>query len=264
MNTIVTLPCKTIRAMARQMGKGLYWKGVALLLACQVLVNAPVVIGQALTDSDFILNLLSLTGTILQVAASLGTARCFMLAFRGYNVTVDNFTESFYLTPKGVILMVLFAAGVFLRSLLLVVPGVIYSIACSQQTYILIDNPQLRPVECLQASRAMMMGNKMKYFKLQLSFIGWHILGILPYSVYQALAGPKFPTFALQSALSLDDLVAIYDEYSYQLAAFNNTLPAIILNALTVLVMVYVYMAQVCFYDLVSGNLVVSDSTEAE
>ncbi len=45
--------------------------------------------------------------------------------------------------------------------------------------YIIAENPDVRPVEALRLSWRMMNGNKMKVFKLFMSFIGWYILGFI-------------------------------------------------------------------------------------
>ena len=43
--------------------------------------------------------------------------------------------------------------------------------------YILAENPDIKPKEAVKLSRDMMYGHKMECFKLELSFIGWLILG---------------------------------------------------------------------------------------
>ena len=67
----------------------------------------------------------------------------------------------------------------FLWMLLLIVPGIIKGISYSQTLYVLKDNPELTTNAAIERSMAMMEGYKMKYFILQLSFIGWILLVIL-------------------------------------------------------------------------------------
>jgi uncharacterized membrane protein len=45
--------------------------------------------------------------------------------------------------------------------------------------FILHDNPEMRPNQALKESSRMMKGYKWKLFCLQLSFIGWLMLGTL-------------------------------------------------------------------------------------
>jgi uncharacterized membrane protein len=46
--------------------------------------------------------------------------------------------------------------------------------------FILRDNPEMKPLDILKKSKNMMRGNKFELFKLDLSFIGWAILSVLP------------------------------------------------------------------------------------
>ena len=67
----------------------------------------------------------------------------------------------------------------FLWSLLFLIPGIVASYSYSMTYYIMIDNPKLSSKEAITKSKEMMRGHKMQLFMLDLSFIGWIILGIL-------------------------------------------------------------------------------------
>lgn len=68
----------------------------------------------------------------------------------------------------------------FLWALLFIIPGIIKGIAYSLVPFILADKKynDLGYTETLKKSEEIMMGHKMDYFVLGLSFIGWHILAI--------------------------------------------------------------------------------------
>ena len=66
-----------------------------------------------------------------------------------------------------------------LWSILFVIPGIVKSYSYSMTYYILNDHPEYTATEAITASRKMMDGYKMKAFLLDLSFIGWNILGSL-------------------------------------------------------------------------------------
>ena len=68
---------------------------------------------------------------------------------------------------------------IFLWSLLLVIPGIIKSYEYRMIPYILAENPSMDYQTAFARSKSMMMGEKWNAFVLDLSFIGWHILGIL-------------------------------------------------------------------------------------
>ena len=71
-------------------------------------------------------------------------------------------------------------------SLLFLVPGIIAHYRYAQAMYILIDDPTKSPVQCLRESAAMMKGHKAELFRLDLSLIGWLLLGLIPYIGYLA------------------------------------------------------------------------------
>jgi len=69
---------------------------------------------------------------------------------------------------------------IFLWSLLLIIPGIIKSYAYSMVPYILADNPCIDYKRALDLSKKMTMGEKGNMWVLDLSFIGWYLLGALP------------------------------------------------------------------------------------
>lgn len=67
---------------------------------------------------------------------------------------------------------------VFLWSLLFLIPGYIKSYEYRMIPYILAENPSMGYKEVFALSKEMMYGEKWKAFVLDLSFVGWNILGI--------------------------------------------------------------------------------------
>ena len=63
-----------------------------------------------------------------------------------------------------------------LWALLLLVPGVIKTISYSMTDFVAIDHPDWSADQCITESRRLMDGNKLRYFCLMLSFVGWFIL----------------------------------------------------------------------------------------
>ncbi len=66
-----------------------------------------------------------------------------------------------------------------LWTLLFIIPGIIKAYSYCMVPYILADNPELSANEVITKSRQMMDGNKWQVFLLDLSFIGWILLGVL-------------------------------------------------------------------------------------
>lgn len=76
---------------------------------------------------------------------------------------------------------VMFLTGLFtmLWSMLFVIPGIIKGFSYSMAMFIYAENPEIGAREAINRSKAMMNGHKMELFVLNLSFIGWHLLGTI-------------------------------------------------------------------------------------
>jgi hypothetical protein len=71
----------------------------------------------------------------------------------------------------------------FLWFLLLIIPGIVKFYAYRMVPYILADNPQIGYKRALELSTRMTDGEKFSIFVLDLSFIGWYLLGTLAFLV---------------------------------------------------------------------------------
>jgi uncharacterized membrane protein len=72
---------------------------------------------------------------------------------------------------------------VMLWTFVFIIPGIIASYAYTQTFYIMLDNPDLSPLEAIRASKQLMRGHKFEYFTLQLSFLGWAYLSIFTFGL---------------------------------------------------------------------------------
>lgn len=92
---------------------------------------------------------------------------CFRFAFNERNYT-------------GIILAML-RKGIqnFLWFLLFIIPGIVKSYAYRMVPYILADNPNIGSKRAIELSNKMTYGHKFDMFVLDLSFLGWYLLGIL-------------------------------------------------------------------------------------
>ena len=96
------------------------------------------------------------------------------------NDLFSGFTNNFV---DNLLLGLLTSLFISLWTLLFVIPGFVKSYSYSMAFYIKHDDPSKGWKECIDESRAMMNGYKMKLFLLDLSFIGWYILGTLALAV---------------------------------------------------------------------------------
>ncbi len=60
--------------------------------------------------------------------------------------------------------------------------------------YIVAEDPSIGALEAISRSEKMMRGHKMEYFILQLSFIGWILLGLITLGIAFIYAGPYMQT----------------------------------------------------------------------
>ena len=90
-----------------------------------------------------------------------------------------------------------------LQMLLFIVPGIIANYRYSMAEYLLMEKPELGPIEALRESRERMMGNKERLFGLNISFFGWLFLLGLALSVLRYVL-PNTPVMTfVYLALSL-------------------------------------------------------------
>lgn len=113
---------------------------------------------------------------LLTLPIAYGFAIVMLDVFAGEEVNLGGLFEGF--SDYGRILgtKLLQVVYTFLWSLLLLIPGIIKYYSYAMTDYILKEEPTLRNNAVIEKSMAMMEGNKMKLFLLDLSFIGWMIL----------------------------------------------------------------------------------------
>lgn len=100
---------------------------------------------------------------------------------RHYAAGFGNLFDGFAIFLRVLWLTVLEILFVLLWSLLLVVPGIIAAYRYRMALYLLLDNPGMSPYRCILESKRMMAGHKWELFVLDLSFLGWYILALIPF-----------------------------------------------------------------------------------
>lgn len=94
------------------------------------------------------------------------------------------FKENYKNVVTGMFMMDLY---IFLWTLLLVIPGIVKSYEYRMVPYLLANDADMEWKEAFEKSKEMMYGNKLQAFLLDLSFIGWHILGAITLGVVSVL-----------------------------------------------------------------------------
>ncbi|OPH46762.1 hypothetical protein BC351_12535 [Paenibacillus ferrarius] len=103
---------------------------------------------------------------------------------------VYAFTNGNYL--RIVLAMLWSGFLLFLWYCLLIIPGIVKSYAYGMVPYLLGDNPQIGSKRAVELSNQMTQGHKWKMFVLDLSFIGWYVLGTLALGIGVLFVTPYY------------------------------------------------------------------------
>lgn len=135
-----------------------------------------------------------------------GSAKYF-LNLRQRRGTVSNVFYAFqgrqYLPIVGA--MAWRSLFIFLWSLLLIIPGIVKSYAYILVPYILAENPHIGYDRALKLSMRITYGYKLSIFVLQLSFLGWYILGLLCLGVGVLFVHPYYNATMAEMYITLRD-----------------------------------------------------------
>ena len=200
------LTSKELRVKAWNSLKGKYWRAFLVILVLGLLASGGTSLqtsSQTLTETINLVDPSEMDETMELGAAVVGTiATAMAVVGMAISLFVGNaadvglahyfilntdskpsFADAFYgfkvkyLRNIGTLLLV--GIKLALWSLLLVVPGIIKSFEYAIIPYILADDPEITSKEAFRKAKEMMMGNKWRLFKLNLSFFGWFVLCVV-------------------------------------------------------------------------------------
>lgn len=174
---IITRPELKNEALATLRGK---WTQPVLAALILFVVSA-LTEGGNQTQSTTFITIGFLVSLLVQLNLSYGFSVGMLRFRRGREESVSEMLSAGFKEDYGRVLGIELLKSIFivLWCLLLVIPGIIKSYAYAMTEFIAEDNPLLGPNECIDRSKAMMNGHKMDLFLLDLSYIGWILLGLL-------------------------------------------------------------------------------------
>lgn len=146
-------------------------------------------------------------------------------------ISVGFMIPSFILMTLGALIGSFFLVMLGVFALFLVI---IPAIMLSMSFFLMVDNVEIGIIGAIVVSWQLMRGNAGKYFLLNLSFIGWIIIGTLIATVIAII----FAVGQIPFVMAIGSFVA-------QVGMF--------------VVIAYMYAAQVQFYDLLTGKLRLSN-----
>jgi len=107
------------------------------------------------------------------------------------DVVLSGFTDNFI---RNVVLQFLINLFVTLWTLLFIIPGIVKSYAYSMSFYLINKSKDLGAVEAIDQSKKMTKGYKADLFFLDLSYLGWYILGLFTLGILWLWIVPKHQT----------------------------------------------------------------------
>lgn len=217
---------QSLKENAKSLLKLNYWKAVVASLVLMICVSGPAVSSFSSASDDIdeqiLINeldamdpeiLLAGIAVFLSVVAVAYFIAFLISVFIGYPLETGSqklmincrddkaefgnivyFFRSSYLNA----VKTLFLRWLFIKlwSLLFLIPGMIKAYSYRMVPYLLAENPQMSSQEAFARSKEMMNGNKWNAFVLDLSFIGWHILGGLTLGIVEIFYAAPYHNLA--------------------------------------------------------------------
>ena len=178
---------KLLKENAKKSFKENYWKSVAVALI--FMVAACITPSINLSESTPVHNVITISLAIGSLSLALRilvlrplrvSCQNFFLVNSDQKADFDTLKSAFQKNyPNVFITLLLTDVFTALWTCLLIVPGIVKAYSYRMVPYILAENPDMDTMEVITKSREMMDGHKFEAFKLDLSFIGWHILSVL-------------------------------------------------------------------------------------
>ncbi len=165
------MTAKEIRAKARASLKG-HWTPMVLISLVYMAFSIGCILTAAFVVGDLLL-------IILMPPVYLGLSLCSMRVVRNEGVVVKDLWRGTAMMGKSIALYWINSIYIALWSVLLYIPGIIKSYEYSMSMYVLADNRRMTTDEAREESIRLMDGNKMRLFRLKLSFLGWIALNIV-------------------------------------------------------------------------------------
>ena len=163
------------------LGTRLQFPGVSLQeLREAVFHQDPVQLLRIMSRRNAVSELLVFALSVMSSVVSAGFAGVCLSVSRRQETGVAELFDTFGIFFKVFWLSVVTGVFIFLWSLLLVIPGIIAAYRYSMALFVLLDDPDKSVLQCIRESGALTRGHKWELFVLDLSFLGWDLLSMIP------------------------------------------------------------------------------------
>ena len=95
-------------------------------------------------------------------------------------VPISDFTDGFNNWARAILAGLWETLWTFLWMLLFIIPGIVKHYAYSQTKFLVTEYPELSVTKAMKVSMTITRGNKANLFVMELSFLGWAILAMIP------------------------------------------------------------------------------------
>ncbi len=110
---------------------------------------------------------------------SVGAAAVYIDLVRGDgNIRIRKYFSGFKYFIESTVIAIMYVLQVVLWSLFFIIPGIYMAYSFALVFHVKRDHPEYRWKQCFDESEELMRGNRWKLFKLQISHIGWFLLGL--------------------------------------------------------------------------------------
>ena len=145
-------------------------------------------------ETKLTINYLGIFSLLFAGAFTYGYAYVIRKNFNNEKPIVTDLFTGFKRFGDTFIMNLLQTIYITLWTMLFIVPGIIKMISYSMSYYIMLDNPELSPNQCITKSKEIMRGHKWDYFCLIISYLGWIILCVLTLGILTLWVVPKINT----------------------------------------------------------------------
>ena len=130
-----------------------------------------------------VVGILVIVGFIIGGTVQLGYSVYLLKQYHRQETSIGDLFSQFFRFGTGFAQQFLVGLYTFLWSLLFVIPGIVKAFSYAMTPFILADDPNLTASKAITRSRELMDGHKWELFVLNLTFIGWEILGALCFGI---------------------------------------------------------------------------------
>lgn len=180
---LITLAFLVIGAVLSSLSTKLQFPGLSLLdiIKDSLTEEGNAALISAGEHQTFLASVLGFAISIMVDVLAAGFTLSCMAVSRRQEAGVGMLMDPFAFLLKVFWLDFVTSLFIFLWSLLLLIPGIVAAYRYSFALNILLDDPSKGVMQCIRESKALTYCHKGDLFVLDLSFIGWIILSVIPF-----------------------------------------------------------------------------------